>query len=344
MTAEVSSQAEDRAWDDFLQATPLGQFQQSSAWSQVKVAEGWNVLRASVKIENRIIGGFQLLWRRSRIGRIGYVSKGPVLPGESGGLIRGTLSLLDQVARDTGLSALVVQPPDASQRLEASLRDQGLVEDRVMDVIRHSLVVDVSGGPEAVRNGLNRTRRKEIRRARKRGTVIREGGAGDLPVFFALMRATCARQGERRPNPGSVDGLQRLHDALGARGWMRLTLAEWGGRPLAGMLAILFGGRMTLWKKGWNGECSEHRPNDLLTLEMLEWAAQRGLREVDFGSLEAGLARAMIDGREFTARQQASRTFFNVGFGGRAVVLPPATIWFASPWARTIYRCAAAIP
>ena len=35
----------DASWDEFLMKTPMGQFQQSSMWAQVKEVDGWESLR-----------------------------------------------------------------------------------------------------------------------------------------------------------------------------------------------------------------------------------------------------------------------------------------------------------
>src|SRR5689334_11430067 len=83
--AKGSHGLEDADWDTFLQRSPLGQFQQSSIWAQAKASEGWSPVRILLTVGQNLVGGFQLLWKRSRLGRIGYVSKGPVVtPGHPG--------------------------------------------------------------------------------------------------------------------------------------------------------------------------------------------------------------------------------------------------------------------
>ena len=71
------------AWDEFLGSSPRGQFQQSTGWAQVKAREGWSAVREYLDPTAPRSGGFQLLWKKSRLGRVGYVSKGPVLPEET---------------------------------------------------------------------------------------------------------------------------------------------------------------------------------------------------------------------------------------------------------------------
>src|SRR5215831_9968162 len=70
-----SPEAVDAEWDGFLAASPLGHFQQCSLWALAKNAEGWKPLRMVLRKQGRLAGGFQILWRRTRLGPIGYIYK-----------------------------------------------------------------------------------------------------------------------------------------------------------------------------------------------------------------------------------------------------------------------------
>src|ERR1700722_11594625 len=99
VVVRLSRELEDRCWDKFLEETPLGQFQQSSFWGRSKSAEGWTLLRVILTIDEEIVGGFQILWRRSWFGRNGYVSKGPVALSGYSGLVEYTTRLLRKIVR-----------------------------------------------------------------------------------------------------------------------------------------------------------------------------------------------------------------------------------------------------
>src|SRR5690242_12917165 len=77
-----SDAANDVDWDAFLLSTPLGQFQQSSAWARVKALENWRATRFIMTSEGAPVAGCQVLWKTKLGLRFGYISKGPVvLPG-----------------------------------------------------------------------------------------------------------------------------------------------------------------------------------------------------------------------------------------------------------------------
>jgi hypothetical protein len=151
VTAWMSEEDEDESWDEFLQQIPVGQFHQSSMWARAKASEGWSCIRVLMAGECGLMGGFQLLWRSTRLGRIGYVSKGPVLkPLENrvdADLVeRHAISLLKDTARRKRIRALIVQPPDFCNEMSGSLRDADLLPGVQMGVNDATWIVDVSDG------------------------------------------------------------------------------------------------------------------------------------------------------------------------------------------------------
>src|SRR5262249_30902074 len=112
------------AWDEFLQQTDLGQFQQSTCWAKAKAAE-WRCERIMLQDESGITGGFQWLWRPTRFGRFGYVPKGPVPRCDASDAWAQLVPLIQQSAVRLDLAALIVQPPDFSCEAIAGLRQCG---------------------------------------------------------------------------------------------------------------------------------------------------------------------------------------------------------------------------
>ena len=154
----ISEEAEDEGWDRFLERNPAGQFHQSSIWARAKASEGWSSVRVVIGGEGGVMGGFQLLWRSSRFGRIGYVSKGPVLESlesrADAQLLEGyAAGLLKEVARRKKLRAVIVQPPDFCEAMSGSLRDAGWLPGTPMGVNDATWIVDVSDGFERWNGG-----------------------------------------------------------------------------------------------------------------------------------------------------------------------------------------------
>jgi peptidoglycan pentaglycine glycine transferase (the first glycine) len=339
VTAWLSREADDPAWDRFLEHTPLGQFQQSTLWAKAKAPEGWQPLRVVILAEDAIVAGFQIMARpawRGR-GRIGYISKGPVvLPGRPWA-VPYTASLLQQVVRQERLSALVVQPPDLCHQMPAALEACGFLPDLLMKVNDTTWVIDLDRDFAAVEASMSRTTRNLVRRAAKTGVTIRQGGRDDLARFFELMLATCQRQ-ETQPNPSELGHLEALWDGASPSGHIRLFLAEHEGRIVAGLLAIVFGATATLWKVGAAPPDKELKPNDSMYHHAIRWAHENGCRHCDFAAFDRRMALSIIAGEPLSEEHLRSRFLFLTRFGGRPLLLPGAQIYFPNSLARVLYR------
>jgi peptidoglycan pentaglycine glycine transferase (the first glycine) len=339
VTAWISRELHDPAWDQFLETTPLGQFQQSTVWAKAKAAEGWQPLRVVVRTQDATIAGFQVLvrpaWRGH--GRIGYVSKGPVvLPDRSWALLL-TVRLLRQVVRQQKLSALILQPPDFCPQMADILRASGFLPDVLMKVNDATWVIDLNRDFPAIEASMGRTTRNLVRRAAKTGIAIRQGTRNDLPRFFELMLGTCQRQATK-PNPSELAHLEALWDAASPSGNVRLFLAEHEGRVVAGLLAILFGDTATLWKVGAAPPDKELKPNDAMYHHAIRWAHEQGYRQCDFAAFDRRMALDILHGESLSEEQQRTRYLFLTRFGGRPRLLPSAQVYFPNPLWRLLYR------
>ncbi|MBE0656238.1 MAG: GNAT family N-acetyltransferase [Bryobacteraceae bacterium] len=335
--AWLGREPEDEEWDAFLQTTPLGQYQQSSMWARAKATEGWRVARAVMVAGEEIVGGFQVLYKSSWWGGIGYVSKGPVVEQGSGELARFGVELLEKVCARLRLRALVVQLPDESDAGLWGLAGRGFLNYAAGKVIESTWLIGLGRQHNGTQKAMTANTRREVRQAIRRGIRVREGKREDLPVFFELMRSSCRRQ-QTRPNPGDVASLFRLWDAAESQNCIRLLLAEHEGVPLGGLVCIQFGRTMSAWKKGWREMKGHPRPNELLNYECLKWAAENGCDQVDFGSFDDVMAVAVLRGEPVSEESKASRHFFNMRFGGRPAILPAAMIYIPNPLLRLAYR------
>jgi hypothetical protein len=334
-TAELTADTSAAAWDVFLEGTPLGQFQQTSRWARVKALDGWKAERVLLDAHRPDAGGLQLLWKPTRLGKIGYVSKGPVLPGEDGPTLDAILGRLHQVSRSLGLRALILQPPDHSGISGADLHRHHFGLSPVASVIRATAIIDVTGGRAAWEGRMHSKTRQQSRTAVKRGVTVRRGERRDLPVFFSLMCESCRRQ-NTRPNPASVEALEALWDAFSPHIMLGFAVAD--GESIAGLLMIGHGNRLTFWKKGWNSRGAQLYANCLLMVEALGWAHEHGYATVDFAGLDHGIAETLVAGGTLSEMQLRSRDMFNLRLGAQPQLLPPARLLVVNPVLRQLHR------
>lgn len=339
-----ASQAErDPAWDSLLVSTPLGQFQQSSAWARIKRLEGWKATRFIVTDGDHPVGGCQILWK-SRFGlRIGYASKGPVVAPASGFGSAEAAALLQRAARRLGLQALVAQAPDHDRQSESSMANAGFIENRLIGVYGATMLVDLTRPFADVERGFSHDVRRQIRRSQRQNVRVRFGDAADADLFFELMKQTCARQGVA-PNPSQSASIRAIltefqpQPGSDANPWARCLFAEREGRTIAGYLLIRFGHRLCEWKKGIAADVGREQPNRLLNWEAMKWAKTLGCRQYELVGLDRRAVEDLLAGLPPAAVAMPSTDTYKLSFGGAPILLPRAGVWLSSTPSRLAYR------
>jgi hypothetical protein len=249
--------------------------------------------------------------------------------------VAGLTALLGTAARELGLHALIVQLPDENP--DPVEEAPGFLRSNPMNVIEATYLVDVSEGMEIVRKRMHRNVRQCVRKAREQGVSVRAGDEADLPLFFELMSATCRRQGTT-PNPGSLESLRRLWRLFARIDGVELAFAGRDGGDIAGRMNLIFGNRVTQWKKGWDGSNPNWHPNELLADHALEWASAHGHRLCDFSAINRFTAEHILAGRPHDAVISRSRDMFNLRLGGYPKLLPRARVLLPNPLLRWGYR------
>jgi len=324
----ASKPVANERWEAFLAANPRGQFQQSWRWAEVKVAEGWQgVLETWPAGAENLAGGFLMLIKLTRLGRVGFVNKGPVLREETVAELAKALAAIQRVAREQHLRAVILQLPDGSQIAPELLWQQGVGKSPVPGILDATLVADVAGGPVAVEARMSRKAKQHSRFAQKSGVKVVECGREGLPIFFELMLGSCRRQGVS-PNPGRLDLLERLWDVWFPE--VRLLLARYQSQWVAGLLLLRFNRRCTFWKKGWNEACPELHANAFLNHHAMLMAAEWQCDEVDFVGMDRSLALRWRENKPMEEVLAKSRYAFNLRLGARPRILPQAHLYLPS--------------
>ena len=90
---QTSQGTEDPIWDAFLDRMPGSSHVQTSTWARVKAIHGWQAERVMIMQGDEIVAGAQLLMGPLPIagnigGKVGYVTKGPILTKDDPELIK----------------------------------------------------------------------------------------------------------------------------------------------------------------------------------------------------------------------------------------------------------------
>ena len=107
--------------------------------------------------------------------------------------------------------------------------------------------------------------RYNIRLAAKKGVVIKEGTRDDLKAFHKIMLETGKRDGFlTRP----LEYFETMYDNLVPKGYMKLLMAYYEDKPIAGIIPIIYGNK-TCYLYG----ASSNSYRNLMPNYLLQWTA-----------------------------------------------------------------------
>jgi lipid II:glycine glycyltransferase (peptidoglycan interpeptide bridge formation enzyme) len=338
----VSSSPEDSEWDQFVIDGPNPHHEQTALWGKLQSLRGWRSFRVMMRQANTLVGGGQILERSiGRFGKVGYLSRGPLLAVDNSAYRGRLLSAIKQVSRQHHLAYLAVTLPYADNSLTSDLEAGGFS-------VRHewlpprspmmsTLVLELTQDLEAILAKMRSTTRTNIRQGQRRGTTVREGGAEDMDTFNRLLVSLCERRGVQ-PNIPQGDFPRELWKAFAPGGYLKLFLAERNGEALSAILVFAMGHWARGWRVGWSGRCSDARPNELMWWEAIKWAKANGCRFFDFFGFDTRNARAILEHRAIPDAERCGMSDFKLGFGGRVMLLQPGYCYFGNPIVRLLYR------
>ena len=121
--------------------------------------------------------------------------------------------------------------------------------------------------------------RYNIRLAERRGVVVRDGAAADLPAFYAMYAETGGRDGFLvRP----FDYYRAIWERFLADGLGHVLLAEVEGAPVAGLLIFRYGPTAWYFYGASTAQSRDLMPNHALQWAALRWAKAAGCTRYDW--------------------------------------------------------------
>ncbi len=309
-------------WDHFVVSHPQAHVLQTSLWGELKQRFGWRVRRVALVEEGHICAGAQLLLRPFFPGLrrgpcLAYVPKGPLVDWEDAETVAALLSAIHPLARREGSVCLTIEPElfDAPQ-LDARLRERGFRPSARAVQPRRTIHVDLRPSEEEILTAMKGKTRYNIRLAQRREVEVRVGNAEDVSTFYRLSQIT----GERDEfGIHSHDYYQRAYDLFVPAGLARLLLAEYRGRPLAGLMAFACGPRAWYFYGASSNEERHRMPNHTLQWAAMHWAKARGCETYDLWGVPDD-EEAVLEA-EFMKRSGGlwGVYHFKRGFGGQLV-------------------------
>ncbi len=265
-------------WDAFVSQARDASLLQAWAWGSLKSRYGWGVQRYFWVDGGRPIAAAAVL-RRSLPGglALNYAPRGPILDGRFDQWPAFWQALRERLAQDGG-TVLKVDPEWTTDAERAVLTESGALPSRHPIQHQATMLVDISGGDEAIAR-LKESTRRNIRAGIKQGirVDVSEASAA-MDSFYELLVETAAREQFTIRSRGYYQDLLSL---FRERGQVGVYLARQEERLLAGAVMLFFGSKLVYLYGGTRAEAKDLKPGYLLHWRAIEDAQRRGCTTYD---------------------------------------------------------------
>ena len=283
----VTDEKDRKEYKEFLEKHKRCNFQQSPEWAKVKANWINEIVLAEDDI-GKIIGAVSVLVRKIPVfGYILYSSRGPTCDIHDLSVLKQLTDGIKELAKKYKAIVYKAEPDILSSdeeyrkivtNLGYRIKDDAKnFRDEIQP--RYVFRLDIKDKTEEeIFAGFHSKTRYNVRLATKKGVVVKEGTREDLKDFHKIMVETGARDGFIiRP----LSYFEKMYDEM-APEHMKLLMAYYEGKPISGVIPIMYGNKT--WYL-YGASSNEHRnlmPNYLLQWEMIKMAIARNDDVYDF--------------------------------------------------------------
>lgn len=288
MEFKVATEGDRHRFNDFVAGFDWGDLLQSFEWGDLKSRSGWIPIRVFAESSGKIIATASILKRpiphTSRC--IMYVPRGPVLDTHNDDLVDDFFQFLRGTAVDHRAVFLKIDPPISVEDVisEANLRRVGFRPVRANGFggtqPKCVMQLDLDRSLDELMASFKPKWRYNIRLAERKGVTVRlDCNRGDLRVFYELLLETAQRDGFL---VRGFSYFEDMWDCLVPPGYMRLALAYYEGKAIAGAIVYIFGDKAWYTYGASSNEYRNVMPNHLLQWTLIKWAKESGCKWYDF--------------------------------------------------------------
>lgn len=328
-TSPGSDAIDSSDWDDFVERARPGSHLQTSAWAQVKAANGWSAHRFLAATDEGRVGA-QLLFRQPRgfPWQFAYAPRGPVMDRWTPETVAAfTAELRNAVASVGRTSHVRIEPEieldgpdDDGGRLHRALRAAGWRPGTPIQPTS-TRAIDLRREEPELWGDLRKKWRQYVNRARRDGIRVVDAGPDRLDEFYEIYVETAGRAGFLIR---TLDSYREVWDAFAGRGMARLLFAQdASGTPQATLFLVRCGTTVIEPYGGMTAAGAESRANYLLKWEAIRSSREAGAETYDlWGLSHEGIAH------------------FKAGFGGRVIRYVGAWDLVLDPFGRLAFETA----
>ena len=326
----------EQEYTEFLESHERCNFQQSLEWGNVKT--NWIKEVVLAEDENHKIIGSICVWIRKMpiFGNMMYSSRGPVCDIHDKKVLEQLTDGIKELGKKYNAFVLRIEPDikKDDQEFRKIVEEIGYkIKDDAKDFKdeiqpRFVFRLDIKGKTEdEVLAGCHQKTRYNIRLAKRKGVVVKEGTREDLKDFHKIMIETGSRDGFIIR---SLDYFEKMYDELAPK-HMKLLMAYYEDKPISGIIPIMYGNKT--WYL-YGASSNQHRnlmPNYLLQWEMIRQAIQNKCDIYDFRGVSG-----VVD----ETHPQYGLYRFKKGFGAEFTEFIGEVYWPFKPLTYKLYKIA----
>lgn len=283
-------------YNKFIASHPKGHILQSYEWGEIKAKTGWKPFYLLIEQDDKPIAAITILKRSIPVIKkaIFYAPRGPVADIHDEELLKFIWQEIAKLAHKEGAIFLKLDPDISSEDklFYEILARQGFKPAEGKEGFegvqpKYVFRLDISPSKETLFANMHTKTRYNVRLAEKKGVIIKnECTKQDLIAFYDILRVTAERD---RFLVRGYKYFEDIWDYLVPKGYAKLFMAEFEGKPIAGTLAFMLG------DKAWyiyGASANEYRnvmPNYLLQWTMIQWAHDNNCTMYDFRGVPGNL-------------------------------------------------------
>lgn len=300
-------------WNDFVSASTYGTITQSYEWGELGPYLGAQTMRVGViDDDGKLCAAMLILITRAPIihRTYFYAPRGPVLADPASPALGVLLNFVRAEARRQGAFMLKIEPgvDDGNEDWLMILQKHGFRPNPYPVHIRNEWVLNIQPDEQKILAGMKEKWRYNIRLAGRKGVTVRRGeGPADLDAFYNIYVTTSERDKFFIHNKAFYSEVARLY---GQDDRFALFLAEYEGKPIAGIIVLRYGRWSWYMYGASSNEQRNLMPNHLLQWNGIQWAKSHGCWYYNF----RGIPEILEEGQELWGVY-----VFKRGFGGYAI-------------------------
>jgi len=146
--------------------------------------------------------------------------------------------------------------------------------------------VNLTMKQEELWRNLRKNTRNAIRKATKSGVKTKHFERGEeLESYYRLYLQTQKRHGTP---PHNYTIFEALQNAFGAKDKIKMSLAEYQGKPIAGVVMLHYNKTIFWWNNVTETKHRSLNPTNLLLWKTIEWGVENGYHALDLGRTRRG--------------------------------------------------------